>query len=61
MASYTRLRARQPNGKPGVIAVMRKLLLLVLLLCHGLWKNDRPHEPQYRPAYVAEKEVAPAT
>jgi transposase len=26
MAFYARLRARQPRGKPGVIAVMRKLL-----------------------------------
>jgi transposase len=35
VAFYTRLRARQPNGKPGVIAVMRKLLLL----CYALWKK----------------------
>jgi len=28
MAFYARLRARQPSGKPGVIAVMRKLLEL---------------------------------
>ena len=27
MAFYTQLRARQPSGQPGVIAVMRKLLL----------------------------------
>jgi transposase len=36
IAFYARLRARQPNGKPGVIAVMRKLLVL----CYSLWKND---------------------
>ena len=57
MAFYARLRARQPNGKPGVIAVMRKLLLL----CYALWKNDRPYDPHYHPAHRAEKEVAPAT
>ena len=28
MAFYARLRARQPSGKPGVIAFIRKLLLL---------------------------------
>ena len=56
MAFYARLRARQPSGKPGVIAVMRKLLLL----CFSLWKNDRPYDPHYHPAQVAEKEVAPA-
>ena len=50
------LRARQPSGKPGVIAVMRKLLLL----CFSLWKNDQPYDPHYNPAQVAEKEVAPA-
>lgn len=55
MAFYARLRARQPSGKPGVIAVMRKLLLL----CFSLWKNDRPYDPLYHPAQVAEKEVAP--
>ena len=36
IAFYARLRARQPSGKPGVIAVMRKLLLLY----YSLWKND---------------------
>jgi transposase len=56
MAFYARLRARQPSGKPGVIAVMRKLLLL----CFSLWKNDRPYDPHYHPAHLAEKEVAPA-
>ena len=53
---YARLRARQPSGKPGVIAVMRKLLLL----CYSLWKNDRPYDPHFHPARVAEKEIAPA-
>jgi len=57
MAFYARLRARQPNGKPGVIAVMRKLLLL----CYSLWKNDRPYDPQFHPAHLVKKEVAPAT
>jgi len=57
MAFYARLRARQPSGKPGVIAVMRKLLLL----CFSLWKNDRPYDPHYHPAHMAEKEVAPTT
>ena len=57
MAFYARLRARQPSGKPGVIAVMRKLLVL----CYSLWKNDCPYDPHYHPAHVAEKEVAPTT
>ena len=56
-AFYARLRARQPSGKPGVIAVMRKLLLL----CYSLWKNDCPYDPHYHPAHLAEKEVAPTT
>ncbi|RTQ53786.1 IS110 family transposase, partial [Hymenobacter gummosus] len=58
MAFYARLRARQPSGKPGVIAVMRKLLLL----CYSLWKNDRPYDPHYHPARPprSEKEIAPA-
>ncbi len=45
-AFYARLRARQPSGKPGVITIMRKLVLL----CYSLWKNDRPYQPQYHPA-----------
>ena len=57
MAFYARLRARQPSGKPGVIAVMRKLLVR----CYSLWKNDCPYDPHYHPAHVAEKEVAPTT
>ena len=56
MAFHARLCARQPSGKPGVIAVMHKLLLV----CFSLWKNDRPYDPHYHPARVAEKEVAPA-
>ena len=56
-AFYARWRARQPSGKPGVMAVLRQLLLL----CYSLWKNDRPYDPQYHPAHLAEKEVAPAT
>ena len=57
MAFYARLRARQPSGKPGVIAVMRKLLVL----CYSLWKNECAYDPHYHPANVAEKEVAPTT
>ena len=56
MAFHAQLRARQPSGKPGVIAVMRRRLLV----CFSLWKNDRPYDPHYHPAQVAEKEVAPA-
>jgi transposase len=56
-AFYARWRARQPSGKPGVLAVLRQLLLL----CYSLWKNDRPYDPQDQPARVAEKEVALAT
>ena len=54
---YARLRARQPSGKLGVIAVMRKLLAL----CYSLWKNDCVYDPHYHPAQLAEKEVAPTT
>lgn len=57
IAFYARLRARQPSGKPGVIAVMRKLLVL----CYSLWKNDCAYDPHYHPAHLAEKEVAPTT
>jgi transposase len=57
VAFYTRLRARQPNGKPGVIAVMRKLLLL----CYALWKKDCAYDPHYHPAHCLEKEVAPTS
>jgi len=57
IAFYARLRARQPSGKPGVIAIMRKLLVL----CYSLWKNDCVYDPHYHPAHVAEKEVAPTT
>ncbi|WP_426061508.1 IS110 family transposase [Hymenobacter sp. B1770] len=57
IAFYARLRARQPSGKPGVIAVMRKLLLL----CYSLWKNDCAYDPQYHPARCLEKEVAPTS
>ena len=56
-AFYDRLRARQPSGKPGVIAVMRKLLLL----CYSLWKNDCAYDPHYHPAHCLEKEVAPTS
>jgi transposase len=47
-AFYARLRARQPSGKPGVIAVMRKLLLL----CYALWKKDQVYDPQFQPAQL---------
>ena len=57
IAFYARLRARQPSGKPGVIAVMRKLLVL----CYSLWKNDCIYDPHYHPAHLAAKEVAPTT
>ena len=56
-AFYARLRARQASGKPGVIAVRRKLLLL----CYSLWKNDHPYDPHYHPARAIQKEVAPVT
>ena len=45
---YARLRTRHANGKPGVIAVMRKLLLL----CYALWKTDRAYDPAYHPAHA---------
>ena len=57
MAFYARLRARQPSGKPGVIALMRKLLLR----CYSLWKNDCAYDPHYHPAHCLEKEVAPTS
>ena len=57
MAFYARLRARQPSGKPGVIALMRKLLVR----CYSLWKNDCAYDPHYHPAHCLEKEVAPTS
>jgi len=57
IAFYARLRGRQPSGKPGVIAVMRKLLLL----CYSLWRNDCAYGPHYHPGRLAEKKVAPTT
>lgn len=57
VAFYARLRARQPSGKPGVIAMMRKLLLL----CYALWKKDCAYDPYYHPAHCLEKEVAPTS
>jgi transposase len=57
IAFYGRLRAHQSSGKPGVITVMRKLLVL----CYSLWKNDCVYNPQYHPAHLVEKEVAPTT
>jgi transposase len=53
---YARLRSRHPSGKPGVIAVMRKLILL----CYSLWKQDQPYDPHYHPAHQLRKEIAPA-
>ena len=54
---YARLRARQLSGKPGVIAVMRKLLVRYF----SLWENDGVYDPHYHPAHLAEKEVASTT
>ena len=56
MAFYARLRTRHPSGKPGVIAVRRKLLVL----CYSLWKNDRAYDPCYQPAHLAPQEIASA-
>lgn len=55
IAFYARLRSRHPSGKPGVIAVMRKLLLL----CYSLWKQDQPYDPQYHPAHQLRQAIAP--
>ena len=55
IAFYARLCSRHPSGKPGVIAVMRKLLLL----CYSLWKQDHPYDPHYHPAHQVRKEIAP--
>ena len=57
MAFYACLRARQPSGKPGVIAVMRKLLVR----CYSLWKNDGVYDPHDQLAHCLEKEIAPTT
>lgn len=57
IAFYARLRTRHPSGKPGVIAVMRKLLVR----CYSLWKNDRAYDPSYQPAHLAQQEIASAT
>ena len=53
---YARLRTRHANGKPGVIAVMRKLLLL----CYALWKTDRAYDPAYHLASAGPVPVGPA-
>lgn len=57
MAFDARLRTRHPSGKPGVIAVMRKLLVR----CYSRWKNDRVYDPCYQPTHRAQQEIAPAT
>ena len=57
IAFYARLRSRHPSGKPGVIAVMRKLLVL----CYSLWKNDQAYNPDYPTAHQSGQEIAPAT
>jgi transposase len=57
MDFYARLRTSQPSGKPSVIAVMRKLLVL----CYSLWENDYAYDPYYHPVHLAEKEVALTT
>ena len=57
MACYARLRARQSNGKPSVIAVRRKRRRL----CYSLWKNDCVYDLHYHPAHCLEKEVAPTS
>lgn len=53
-AFYARIRARQPAGKVGVVAVMRKLLLLT----YALWKNERGYDPAHQP--TGRRKVAPA-
>ena len=57
-AFYARLRTQSGNGKVGVIAVMRKLLLLT----YSLWKNDAPYDPtRALPAtQLPQQRVAPA-
>ena len=57
MAFYARLRTRHPSDKPGVIAVMRKLLVR----CYSLWKNDRAYDPSYQPAHPAQQKIASAS
>lgn len=57
IAFYVCLRTRHPSGKPGVIAVMRKLLVL----CYSLWKNDQAYNPTYPTAHQSRHEIAPAT
>ncbi|WP_170172664.1 transposase [Hymenobacter rigui] len=57
IAFYARLRTRHPSGKLGVIAVMRKLLVL----CYSLWKNDQAYNPDYPTAHQSGHEIAPAT
>ena len=56
-AFYARLQARQPSGKPGVVAVMRKLLLLSCALC----KNEQDYDPHFHPAHGHPQKEAPAS
>ena len=55
IAFYARLRSRHPSGKLGVIAVMRKLLLLGF----PLWKKYQSYDPHDYPAHRP-KEIASA-
>jgi transposase len=57
IAFYGRLRRRHPSGKPGLIAVMHK----PLVLCYALWKNDQAYTPDYPTAHQSGHKIAPAT
>jgi transposase len=45
-AVYLKLCARKNNKKIGIIAVARKLLVLI----YTLWKNNTPYDPNYKNA-----------
>ena len=47
---FLRPLAGPPAQRQGGIGVMRKLLLR----CFSLWKNDRPYDPRYHLAHLAE-------
>ncbi len=53
-AFYQRLVAKGKNKKLAIIAVARKLLLLI----YTLWKNNSVYIPDYKPVHCASEEIS---